>query len=160
MGRQDVPPFDVAASTIESDYLVLKDKTKEEIARVYIGSSEKLYNTIIYPDGQRLTGHQLHELKGDELLGGGYFADCKCNMCFAARLLKASTRDRPHLVRNSSRVLTVPSISQCSVRSHTDRVADVLRSADIRLETTTMTQNIIGYYDQDDNEYRTVQGTD
>ena len=156
LGRQDVPSFDVASSTIDADYLILKDSNNEEFARVYIGGTPKLYNRIVFPDGQTITGHELHGLKGEPLIGGGHYQLCKCNKCFAARLLKASTKDRPHLVRNSSRVLTVPSISQSSIRSHTERVADALRTADIRPETTTMTQTIIGYYDQSDNEYRTI----
>ena len=160
LGRQEVPLFDVAASTIEADYIILRDSANQEFAKVYIGDSTKHFNTIIFPEGQTVTGHDMCGIKGEPLIGGGYYESCKCNLCFAARLLKASTKDRPHLVRNIGSVLTVPSISQCATRSHTDRVAEALRSADIRTEPTTMTQNIIGYYNQDDNEYREIQGSD
>lgn len=120
---------------LSDDYIILRDASGESIADVYAGESKDYLKHIIFSSGNELTEHTMWLLRGKSD-ADGYIEECKCKDCAEQRALLSLDRDSDHLTRNSSRVLTVPSISKLKVRGVSDELAERLRDSKVIAESS------------------------
>ena len=121
---------------ISEEYIILRDINGDSIADVYAGENAAYLNHIIFSSGNELTEHTMWLLRGksDE---HGYIEECRCGDCDQQRALVSLDTESEHLSRNSTRVLTVPSISTLKVRGISDELAQKMRDSTVIADTSS-----------------------
>jgi hypothetical protein len=111
LGYQPPNAYELSCCDIEDDFLLIKDKSNQLIAKAYVGPKPSMVGSLLLPDGTSVSEHRFQLITGNTPNEYGYIDSCRCSDCQHAQLQYHEQLDKERTERYQQRVEKIRQVS-------------------------------------------------